>query len=62
MGAPILEGPFDMPMVKNFIPRRVKPFLYLLMVFGFQLSGGMYLGALSEIYSGYSLMREDILM
>ena len=62
MAAPILNGPFDMPMVRNFIPRKAKPFLYLFMVVGFQLSGGMYLGSLSEIYGEYSLMREDILM
>lgn len=62
MGAPVLNGPFVMPMVREFIPRKIQPWLYLFIAITFQLSGGLYLGALNHMVSGQSLMREDIQM
>lgn len=51
-----------MPMFKGFVPRGIQPWLYVLMAITFQLSGGVYLGALSHMVGGLSLMREDLLM
>ncbi len=54
--------PFTMPMYREFIPKGVRPWIYLLQAFCFQLSGCVYLGALNEMIGGMSLMREDITM
>lgn len=62
MGAPVLNGPFTMPMFRSFVPRALQPWIYLLMAVTFQLSGGVYLGSLNEMVGGTSLMREDIMM
>lgn len=51
-----------MPMFKEWVPTRVRPWLYVCLAFTFQLSGGVYLGALNEMMGSMSLMREDILM
>lgn len=53
---------FQMPMYHSFIPKKIRPWTYVMFAFGFQLSGGMYMGALNEIIGGHSLMREDVLM
>ncbi len=55
-------GPFRLPMMAPFVPRRLHPWLYLLIACGFQLGGGMYLGALNEIIGERVLMREDVQM
>lgn len=62
MGAPVLNGPFTMPMFRDFVPRKLQPWIYVFFAFTFQLSGGLYLGALSHMVGGMSLMREDIQM
>lgn len=62
MAPPALNGPFTMPMVRRFVPRKWQPWIYLFIAFTFQLSGGVYLGALNEMVGGHSLMREDLLM
>ncbi len=62
MGAPVLNGPFTMPMVSRRIPQKLQPWLYLCIAAGFQLGGGVYLGALNEIIGEHSLMREDVQM
>ena len=62
MGAPILNGPFTMPMFREFVPRKMQPWIYVFMAFTFQLSGGIYLGALNQMVGGMSLMREDLMM
>lgn len=51
-----------MPMFRSFVPRKLQPWIYIFFVFTFQLSGGLYLGALNQMIGGMSLMREDILM
>ena len=51
-----------MPMFKDWVPERLRPWLYVYLIFTFQLSGGVYLGSLNEMMGSMSLMREDILM
>lgn len=51
-----------MPMFRSFVPTAVRPWIYVLFALSFQLTGGVYLGALDEMIGARSLMREDILM
>ncbi len=51
-----------MPMVKPWVPRKLQPWIYLLVAFGFQLGGGIYMGAMNEIVGEHALMREDVQM
>jgi MFS transporter, DHA2 family, multidrug resistance protein len=44
---------FAMPMVKDFVPKAVRPWLYVVMALCFQVSAARYLGALNEIIGGY---------
>lgn len=62
MGAPVLNGPFTMPMFRNFVPRKLQPWIYVFFAVTFQLSGGLYLGSLNQMIGETSLMREDLLM
>ncbi|MDD2961001.1 MAG: hypothetical protein PHR45_02820 [Muribaculaceae bacterium] len=62
MGAPDLNKPFSMPMFRAIVPRNIRPWIYVFFAFSFQLSGGIYIGSLNEMFGGMSLMREDILM
>lgn len=54
--------PFAMPMFRNFVPKKLRPWIYVVFAITFQLSGGVYLGALNEMMGDTALMREDILM
>lgn len=56
------QGPFDIPEVPNFIPRRLKPYLFIIFVLIVQFSGGVYLAAASDMVGTTGLMQEDILM
>lgn len=56
------QGPFDIPEVPDFIPRRLKPYLFVLFVLIIQFSGGVYLAAVSDMVGTKALMQEDILM
>lgn len=56
------QGPFDIPEVPDFIPRRFKPWLFLFFVLIVQFSGGVYLAAVSDMVGTTALMREDVLM
>lgn len=54
---------FDwLPMFRNRVPRIVRPWVYVLLAFLFQMSGGMYMGAVGDIVSGRQFLREDVLM
>lgn len=55
-------GAFSMPMFKDWVPERLRPWLYVWLAFTFQLSGGVYIGSLSDMMGSMSLMREDLLM
>ena len=61
-GPPMLQGPFRVPSFNSYVPRRLQPWIYLLFAFIFQLSGGIYGGAMSHVMGEYSLMREDVLI
>ena len=56
------SGPFDIPEVPNFIPRRFKPYLFIIFVLIVQFSGGLYLAAATDMVGTTALMQEDILM
>ncbi len=63
MGNPhIHQGPFDIPDVPNFIPRRIKPLLFIFFVIIIQLSGSVYLAAAGNMVGDMALMKEDIMM
>ncbi len=53
---------FAMPMFKNWVPEKLRPWLYVYLAFTFQLSSDVYLGGLNEMIGSTSMMREDILM
>lgn len=55
-------GKFDIPDVPDFIPRRLKPWLFIFFVLIVQFSGGIYLAAASDMVGTTALMQEDILM
>lgn len=56
------SGPFDIPEVRDIIPRRLKPWLFIFFVLIVQFSGGLYLAAASDMVGTTGLMQEDILM
>lgn len=56
------QGPFDIPDVPDFVPRRLKPWIFIFFVLIVQFSGGLYLAAASDMVSTTGLMQEDILM
>ena len=56
------QGPFDIPDVPAFVPRRLKPWLFILFVLIVQFSGGLYLAAATDMVGTKALMQEDILM
>lgn len=62
MGALGLNGPFTMPMFRDFVPAKIRPWIYLLMAATFQLSGGLYMGTMNQMMGETALMREDLMM
>ncbi len=56
------QGPFDIPEVPNYIPRRLKPYLFIFFVLIIQFSGGVYLAAATDMVGTTALMKQDILM
>jgi len=56
------SGPFDIPDLPDFIPRRLKPWLFVFFVLIIQFSGGIYPAAASHMVGATALMQEDILM
>lgn len=55
-------GPFDIPDVPDYVPRRLKPWLFIFFVLIIQFSGGVYLAAVTDMVGTTALMQEDILM
>lgn len=49
-------------MFKDWVPPRLRPWLYVYLAFTFQMSGGVYIGSLNSMIGSTSLMREDLLM
>lgn len=58
----VRQGPFDVPDVPDFVPRRLKPWIFIFFVLIVQFSGGVYLAAVSDMVGSTALMQEDILM
>lgn len=56
------QGPFNIPDIPDFIPRRLKPWIFIFFVLIIQFSGGIYLAAASDMVGTTGLMQEDILM
>lgn len=56
------KGAFDIPDVPNFVPRRLKPWLFIFFVLIIQFSGGLYLAAVTDMVGTTALMQEDIMM
>ncbi len=56
------QGPFDIPEAPDYIPRRLKPYLFIFFVLTVQFSGGVYLAAASNMVGTTALMQEYILM
>ncbi|MCD7898665.1 MAG: hypothetical protein LUH22_01950 [Bacteroides sp.] len=54
--------PFSIPAIRRFVPEKLKPWILVIIVIIFQLSGGVYLAAVSEMVGSLALMREDIMM
>lgn len=60
-GPPPPNTGFSMPMMKDWVPRRIQPWIYVLTAFCFQFGGGIYLGAQDGIRGATNLMIEDVL-
>ncbi|MCM1110036.1 MAG: hypothetical protein NC336_02375 [Clostridium sp.] len=56
------QGPFDIPDIPNYVPRRLKPWIFVFFVLIIQFSGGLYLAAATDMVGTTALMQEDILM
>ncbi|MDE7413657.1 MAG: hypothetical protein K2N05_07735 [Muribaculaceae bacterium] len=56
------QGPFDIPEVPDYVPRRLKPWIFVFFVLIIQFSGGLYLAAATDMVGTTALMQEDILM
>ena len=55
-------GPFAIPAINNYIPEKVKPWIFIFFVIIFQFSSGVYLATTNEMVGATALMQEDILM
>lgn len=53
---------FIMPMFRPWVPKVIQPWIYIITVFCFQFSSGMYLGALDAIRGTTGFIIEDLLM
>lgn len=53
---------FAMPMFHDFVPRWIRPWIYVVLAFCYQLSGGVYLGAMADMMGEHAVMREDVQM
>jgi len=54
--------PFVMPMYRDWVPKPIQPWIYVVTVLCIQFSGGVYLGCLEAIRGTTALMIEDLLM
>ncbi len=56
------KGCFDIPDIPAFIPRKLKPWIFIVFVLIIQFSGGVYLAAATDMVGDKALLNEDILM
>lgn len=61
MPGPIPAGPFSMPMYRDGVPKPIRPWIYLVFLLLFQLTGCIYLGAASSITGSTGLMETDVM-
>ena len=54
--------PFSVPQMKDFVPKSVRPWIFVMMVIVVQLSGGVYMSAAGEMVGSTALLQEDIMM
>lgn len=55
-------GPFSIPAIRDYVPEKLRPWIMILIVLVFQLSGGVYLASVSEMVGSLALRQEDIMM
>lgn len=51
-----------MPDVPDFVPRKLKPYLFIIFVIIIQFAGGVYLAAAGDMVGSKALLQEDVLM
>lgn len=56
------QRPFDIPDVPSWVPRRLKPWIFIFFVLIVQFSGGVYLAAAGNMAGTAAIMQEDVLM
>ncbi|PRZ00971.1 hypothetical protein [Marinilabilia salmonicolor] len=54
--------PFKIHDIYDFVPEKIKPWILVIFVLIYQLSGGVYLAAVSDMTGSLGLRQEDILM
>ena len=54
--------PFAMPMYHDWVPKPIRPWIYVVLAFCFQFSGGIYLGAMNNMIGENTWYREDVTM
>lgn len=62
MNPHIMQGKIDMPLFKDFVPKWIRPWIYLFFAFVFQLSDCIYVGSLNHIVGTTPLIKEDVMM
>ncbi len=61
MADPSIGRPFAMPMVNDFVPKTIRPWIYLLFTVIFQMCDGIYLGTTEQMMGELNMMREDVM-
>ena len=57
-----IKSEFDIPDIPDYIPKKYKPYFFILFVLIIQFSGGLYLASVAEMTGSTGLKQEDILM
>lgn len=60
MADPFIGRPFAMPMIKDFIPKKLQPWLYLLCAVIFQLVNCVYMGSMQQMTGELGIMSTDV--
>ena len=55
-------GPFAMPMMESFVPRKIQPWIYLLIACIFQFSSSFYAGSMAHVMGELAFTKEDVMM
>ncbi|MBQ0152992.1 MAG: hypothetical protein KBS61_08890 [Chryseobacterium sp.] len=56
-------GPISIPAIHNFVPEKLKPWIFILFLIIIQFSsGGIYMATINELVGGNDLTQEDVLM